>query len=268
MREGFTQNQILCTTTLPSIIILSLFMIRRYGSPERAFYTQYKRLHIVRGLALIGITFFSFKAISNLPLADFYGVAFSSPFLVTLGAFLIFRERVHWSEWAAILIGFSGVIVVAQPDYNSFNFGYLYAFGAALCVAAAGLLVRRIGRAENPYLFVIFGSGAIFIANIIPAVQGTLPEAINLKHILVFMLYAITVPHAILIMSATFARAHSISLVAPFQYLQIVWGSVLGYFVFHDIPQHNTVIGSVIVISCGLYILLHHKRKARKDLLP
>jgi S-adenosylmethionine uptake transporter len=185
--------------------------------------------------------------------------------VTTLGAYIFFKEKITLTEFICIAIGFSGVLIVAQPDYNNFNIGYLYAFCGVLCVSAAGLLVRRIGREENPFLFIIFGNIAIFAFNIIPSTFHSIPT-LELLHIVIFAFYCTTIPFAVLIMSAVFARAPSVTNIVPFQYTQIIWGAIIGYFVFADIPESNTLIGAAIVISCGLYILFYHKRKRRREL--
>jgi len=264
MAEGYDRSFILVINSIPATVILTAFMIKRHGI-KNAYHTQFKKLHILRGLALIGITFFGLKALTLLPLTDFYGIVFSTPFVTTLGAYIFFKEKITMTEFACIAIGFGGVLFIAQPDYDHFNIGYLYAFGAVLCVSSAGLIVRRIGREENPFLFIIFGNIAIFAFNIIPSTFHTLPD-ITLDHFIIFVIYCITIPLAVLIMSAIFARAPSVAVIVPFQYTQIIWGALIGYVAFADIPQINTVIGSSVVIACGLFIILYHKRKRRREL--
>jgi drug/metabolite transporter (DMT)-like permease len=263
MSQGYHQSTILCATTIPSVTILTLFMAYRHGW-RRALYTPYKKLHFLRGITLACITFFTFNALSRLPLMDFYAISFATPMVVTIGAILLFKEKSDIKEWITIIIGFVGILIITNPSYDM-NSGYLFAIGAMLGMAAAGLIVRKIGHEEDPYLFVIFGHAGILCANIIPASMVEMPP-ITLTHIEIFALYAFTIPFAILIMSATYARAPSVSSVAPYQYSQIVLAIIFGYLLFGDIPQINSIIGSLIIIACGLFILFHHKRKRRYEL--
>jgi S-adenosylmethionine uptake transporter len=206
-----------------------------------------------------------FKSVENLPLTDYYSIAFAAPFVTTIMAFIVFKERTSITEWMAIIIGFAGVMIIIKPDYAGFNWDYIYPLGAVFSVSTAAILVRKIGKEEDPYLFVIFGSLAVLLAYIIPALNHPLPD-IKPHHILIFCIYSFTIPTAVLTLSAVFARAPSVASVVPFQYTQIIWGAIIGYFVFHDVPEINTIIGSAIVIACGLYILFHHKRKRRYEL--
>lgn len=264
MSDGWERSVVLVITSIPSLILLTLFMIKRHGL-KKALHTNYRTLHIMRCASLIGVTYFGFKALQHLQLADFYGVVFSTPLVVTLGAFLFFKERISITEIIVILVGFSGTLVVAQPDFNNFNIGYLYGFCSVICITIAALTVRKMGREEDPYLFVIFANLGITLANIGPALYFGLPIEITLTHIGTFILYCCTIPAAILILSAVFSRAPTLAAVAPFQYSQIIWGTLFGYLVFHDVPSFTTVIGSTIVIGSGLYIIFHNQRQKEKS---
>jgi len=259
MSEGYDKSIMLVASCIPATIVLMYFLIKRHGI-KKCLYTPYKKLQFTRGLSLIAITYFGLEALQHLPLTDFYGVIFSTPLIVTIGAFFIFKERVSFVEWAVIAVGFCGILIIAQPDYANFNIGFIYAFGAVLGVASAGLIVRKIGSDESPFLYIIFGNIAIFVANIAPALSTPLP-AITFVHLLILSIYCILIPIAVITMSAVYSRAPSVAAIAPFHYSQIIWGAILGYLIFGDIPQLNTLIGSAIVIGCGLYIVLHHKRK-------
>lgn len=260
--EDFHQSLILVATSLPSLIVLSFFLWKRRGF-KRMYHSPYMKLHFLRGLSLIGVTYFVFRALDTLPLADFYGIIFTTPFLITIGARLFFKEKADIQDWLCIIVGFGGVLVVAQPDFSNFNFGYLYAFAQAICITAAALICRGIGRDENPYIFVVFANIAIIAANIVPAIQNPIPD-ITWTHVWVTAIYSAIIPTAIMMMSAIFARAPSVTNVTPYQYTQIAWGTLIGYLVFADIPAWHVVIGAGIVISSGLYLLFHHARIARK----
>jgi drug/metabolite transporter (DMT)-like permease len=266
MTEGYDRSTIIVTTSLPSFIVLSISMYLRRGSWQHIYQTPYKKLHIMRGLALISITYFMFKSVEVLPLTSFYGIIFSAPFITTIFAYFAFKEKTPFIEWVMIAIGFAGVLIVVNPDFDNFNIAYLYALGAVVSVSTAGIIVRKIGREEDPFLFVIFGSAALIIANIIPAFRHALPETVTIMHIFIMTIYAITIPTAILMMSAVFARAPAVSAIVPYQYSQIIWGAIIGYLVFEDVPTLNVVVGSGIVIACGLYLIFHHKRKRRREL--
>lgn len=263
MDEGFDKSTIIVLNSIPACIVLIGVMIKRHGI-KRALHTRYKELHVARAITLSAITYFVFQAIRELPLSDFYGVVFCTPFVVTIGAYFLFHERADIREWLAIIGGFVGVLIVIQPDYNNINIGYLFAIGAVLSITAATFIVRKVGRDEDPYLFVIFGNLGLILANLIPAINLGMPD-FTWEHIAVLALYSFTIPTAVLTMSAVFARAPSVTSVTPFQYSQVIWGALFGYLIFNDIPQTNTIIGSGIIIACGLYVIFHHHMLLKKS---
>lgn len=259
---GYDFSQILVLTNVPSFLILSAILWKKRGF-RNLYATHYPLMHIVRAAGLVGVTFFLFKALAVLPLADFYGIVFSTPFLITIGAVIFFREKTSLADWIAIAIGFVGVLIVAQPSFDHINIGYLYALGQATCITIAALSVRKIGGDEDPFIFVVFGNLGIIAANLYPALTTpfAMPDTVQA---VVMICYALCIPTAILLMSATFAKAPSVTNIMPFQYTQIFWGALIGWLVFGNIPTTNVIIGSGLVISCGLYILFHTHRKSKK----
>lgn len=261
--DGFSFSLILVITSLPSLILFSMIRARRYGI-RRAYQTHAPKMHLLRIVALIGVTFCLFNGIAVMPLADYYGIVFASPFMVTIGAVIFFKEKTSVIDWIAIAAGFVGVLIIINPTYGGgMHMGHLYALGQALCITIAGLSVRKIGSNEDPLLFVIFSNLGVTLANLYPALISDIP-GFTAAHIMVFIVYACLMPLAILLMSAVFAKAPSITNITPFQYTQLIWAAIIGWFVFHTIPAPNVVLGSIIVMSCGLFILFHTHRKSRR----
>lgn len=262
MDEGYDRAQVLVINTIPSTLCVLAYLIKKRGI-RQCLHTDYKKLHLFRAIAVVSITFFSFMALKALPLADFYGVMFSSPLAVTIAATLFFKEKTDPTEWIVIAVGFIGVLIIVNPDFSSFNYGYLWAFMGVLSIVCSGLTARKIGKHESPLMFIVFGNIGVILANFIPAVLDNLPP-VRVDHLIIFVIYSTTILLAIGGLSTLYARAPSVTAVAPYQYSQILWGGVIGYLIFGDIPQFHTIIGTIIVIACGLYILFHHRRKNRR----
>ena len=260
--EGFDRHFILFLTQLPGFIVLLSYMLTRYGWSE-TFKKERFKWHVARAISLVSLTYFLFLAVAELPLANLYGIIFCSPFITAFGAWLFFKERQHMQDWIAIAIGFIGIIFIAKPDYSGFNIGYIFAFFQALSISAASLFVRKIGPSENPFVFVIYANAAIMIANIVPAASTTLPEVTG-HHILVFISYAMILPLGILCLSTSFTHTPRISIVLPFIYIQILWGTIIGYLVFNDVLTWNVAVGAGIIIICGLYLIFHQRSSARR----
>ncbi len=261
--EGYSKYFILVVTQIPSLIFLSTYMLRKKGW-RGTFQMRYVPWHILRALSIVSLTFFLFLALERIPLADLYSIVFCSPFITAIGAYFFFNEKQSLTDWVAIMIGFLGILLIAQPDYSGINIAYIFAFCQALSISAASLLVRKIGEKEHPFVFVIYANGAVILLNFIPALNTSFPEAVTSIHIIIFMAYMAILPLAIMCLSMAYASAPQITNVLPFIYIQIVWGAGIGYLVFDDIPSWNVITGASIIIACGLYLIFHHKRRKNK----
>jgi drug/metabolite transporter (DMT)-like permease len=257
--EGFDKHFILVVTQIPSLIIMFSYLMWKQGW-TKTFLTGHFKWHVLRALSIVSLTYFLFLAVERLPLTDLYGVVFCSPFITAIGAYLFFRERQTKSEWIVIATGFIGVLFVAQPDYGGFDIAYIYAFCQALSVSAASLLIRKIGPHEHPFTFVVYANVAVILANFYPATQVSMPD-ITMMHSYVFAGYAFVLPLAILSLSMAFAHTPRMSIVLPFIYIQIIWGTILGYLIFDDMLTWNVTIGVGIIILCGLYLIFHKPNK-------
>ncbi len=210
-------------------------------------------LHGLRGLLLLMSTAFNFVAIHYLPLAQTVSITFASPLLVTALAGPLLGEWAGPRRWAAVIVGFAGVLVVMQPQPSTFQPATLLSLAAAFCYAGYYLTTRKLSATENPAALLIYGTaiGAVLLTPALPFVAVPPPT------LMVALALALTgiaggVGHWLLIRAARYAPA---PVLAPFTYTQIVWMIAAGYAVFGDAPTASNLIGAAIVIASGLYIL-------------
>ena len=253
--EGFNKYFILTITQIPGLSILLGYMLYKKGWGE-TFKPHLVKWHLARAMCILSLTFFLFLAVEKLPLSDLYGIIFCSPFITAIGAYLFFGESQTWREWTIIIIGFSGILFIADTNLSNFNIGYLWAFLQAITISVGSLIVRKIGKDEHPFVFVIYANITVIIFNCIPAAFIDLPSFEPI-HYLIFGLYSLVIPLAIFFLTTAFTITPRMTAVLPYQYTQIVWGSLVGYIVFKDIPTWNVIIGAGIIIACGLYLIYH-----------
>ena len=251
--EGFDRYIILTLTQIPGLIILLTYMLYRFGWAQ-TFKKSLVKWHLARAFCIVSLTFFLFLAVRDLPLTDLYGIIFCAPFITAIGAYLFFGEHQTKREWIVILIGFTGILFIAQTDFSNFNIGYLYAFLQAVSISGASILVRKIGRAEHPFVFVIYANISVILFNFIPALMQPFPN-FEIIHYLIFGIYSAILPLAILFLTTAFTIAPRMTAVLPYQYTQIVWVTVIGYIVFNNIPSWNVVTGASIIMAAGLYLI-------------
>jgi drug/metabolite transporter (DMT)-like permease len=222
-----------------------------------------------KGLSALALCFFFtyiffLKALPLLPLANFYTIIFLTPFVVALLAALFLREKISWQKMLAILIGFCGVVVAVNPigffENKSNWLGYAFAFGGTATMATLMLIMRHIGPYESrectafyPRLGALVGGLAGLL------ISGFLP--LSFLGIVYSVATGIIGSLGWLCMANAYKLAPT-STVTPFQYSEIITGSILGYFIWHDVPSAHLLLGAAIISASGLYIITHVSRRA------
>jgi drug/metabolite transporter (DMT)-like permease len=200
-------------------------------------------------------------SLRHLSLVVMYSVAFTAPLMLTIGANLFLGEKVGWRRYAAIIVGFAGVVISLDPFNEPLN-KYIYlTFLAPLLVSISWLIVRKYGHTENVYSFLIYGkffllifSGIFFITNFV---------SMNLNDFLINFTSGI-IRGIALIFIINSARHLPSSLFAPTQYIQIFAGAIIGFLIFGDIPTPNNYLGNFFIIGAGIYIIIRELTLSKK----
>ena len=239
-----------------SHVVLSLVLFQVWKNPS-VFRTGRPLLQIVRALCLLGITIFNFLAVRHLQLAETTSIMFAAPFVITALAGPILGEWAGPRRWAAIVVGFLGVLVVTQPGLGGMQWAVLYSVASMIFYAIYAIFTRQLTSTDS-------SAGMLVISGIVAAIVMT-PAGLAVW---------VTPPDlwSWLLLFATgvfgggghflFIMAHRIApapVLAPFIYTQIVWMVALGFFVFGDVPTLTTIVGAAIVVASGLYILYRER---------
>jgi len=213
---------------------------------------------VVRATLLLGSTFLNFFALKYLRLDQVLAIAFSTPFFVAALSGPVLGEWVGARRWAAIGVGFIGILVVTRPGFGIVHPAAFLAIMAALSYAAYALSTRILVRtdANETTLFYSNFVGAALMLPVVPFFWTT-PD---LRQVILMALAGALASfgHYMLIAAHRLAPA---SLLSPFIYSQLVWVIALGYAVFGDVPDAYTLIGASIVIASGLYVF--HRERVR-----
>jgi drug/metabolite transporter (DMT)-like permease len=223
-----------------------------------AIRTRRPGAHLIRSLiGLTGILTY-FNALILLPLADAATIGFTAPILATILSALVLREKVGIHRWGAVLLGFIGVAIVVRPGGDALSHtGIMFALLSALGTAGVAITIRQIGGTEHPgaivfwFFFVcaiVSGIGMIFYGH----AHGGMTT-------IILIIAAIFGASAQLLMTMSL-RVAPISVVAPFDYTQIIWASLLGWVVWASVPTMNTLAGAALISASGLYTALRERR--------
>ncbi len=217
--------------------------------------TRKLKLHLVRGSLSFLSSLAAYYALGHMKLADFYAMVFTAPLFITALSAPLTGERVDLRRWMAVLTGFAGVVVMVRPGSDLAGVGTLGALGAALFYALAVLLVRRMGESEQAVTCGIYGSLVMIVGSSALALSQpglTLPTLTDLP---AFAFAGIAMGCAMLGLFSGFRRTPA-AILAPFQYSQMIWGTLVGFVVFGERPDTSVMAGGLLIISSGLYVLV------------
>ncbi len=128
--------------------LLALVLVNPITHP-RLVVTGRPVLQIVRSVLMLATTVFNFIAVRYLQLDQTLSIMFSAPFLVALLAGPVLGERLDWRRWAAIAVGFAGVLLVTRPGTGGIHPAALLMFAGALCYAVYGIMTRALARTDS-----------------------------------------------------------------------------------------------------------------------
>lgn len=233
--------------------------------------------HVARGVLMATVTVVFFAALIVMPLADAISIFFLSPLILTLLSAVFLGERVGWRRISAICVGLAGSLVVIRPSYTAFGATALLPIAAAFGFALYMLLTRKLARGGSvadaigmQFYVGVFGGLALTPVLIIgpatgiPALAVAMPSGIEWGMLLLLGVIA-TGGHILVVLAA---RRIGAAQIAPFQYLEIVGATTLGFVFFGDFPDPLTWLGIAIIVSAGLYVYFRERRLALRREAP
>jgi drug/metabolite transporter (DMT)-like permease len=250
LSAGYPVHQMLFFNAAFGLVPVALMTWRAGGLGELR--TRRLGLHLLRGACGMTAAFSAFTAYSLMPLADAYAFIFATPLLITVLSVPLLGETVRWRRWSAVMVGFVGVLVMLRPGEGALDF----AAGAALLAASASalsiILVRKLSATETTASIAFYTNAAVVVVmgSLLPVhfVPPTLPD------LGLMAVAGLSGGAAVMFLIAGYRRAQA-AVVAPFQYSQMLWGVVLGYLLWGDVPATAVAVGATIVVASGLYIL-------------
>jgi drug/metabolite transporter (DMT)-like permease len=228
----------------------------------RTFYTTKRsKEHLFRCLmglmALIAIV----VALRELPLAVVVSLSYAAPLFITVLSIFLLSEKIGIFRWLAVLIGFIGVIIIAEPGFKGMN--YLYFLPLIFCIGMAlvTIAIRKLSTTEPIWLISIFFTITISIAGLATIPMGW--KMPNFQDFILLALIGVTGGSANLFLTQSY-KLSEVSLVAPLKYLALVFAIFFGYFIWNEIPTIKTLIGASLVVLASLIIFrreIYHKQK-------
>lgn len=215
-------------------------------------------LQIGRSALLFTTTALNFTALQFLQLDQTVSIMFSIPFFVALFAGPMLGERVGTKRWVAIMVGFSGILLVVRPGAGGIHPAAILCLCAAATYALYSITTRMLARTDSSATTLFYTSlvGSIAASIPLPFVWETTREPLVIGAMVGLGAVA-GAGHFVLILAH--ARAPAATL-APYIYTQILSMIALGWLVFGQVPSPWTLAGAAIVIASGIYLLVMEAR--------
>jgi drug/metabolite transporter (DMT)-like permease len=237
---------VVCAVVILPITGLSVFATRR------------PRDHIARGLSQSISQTFTVLAFSLMPLAGAIAINFSAPLWSALLSVVWLKERAGPVRWTALLSGFLGVLIVANPGADSLTLGALFALANAMMFGSVTVAVRGMTATESTNTLLMWQMVTIAVFHAFLLLFGFRWPTTADAAMLIFSGVANAMAQYLWTQALQLAPTTAVS---PFYYFLLVWALVIGFVVWGDLPTIGLLIGSGIVVASGLFLLWHEAQR-------
>ena len=220
-------------------------------------HTRRPTAHVLRSMSQFTSQTLLLIAFSMMPLASATAINFSAPLFAALASLVFLKEPIGAARLAALVVGFFGVLIVTNPGGETFQIGALYALGNALLFGTVTAGVRGMTTTESAETLTMY-----------QLIWLSLFYGLTLPFFFVMPTWAdmpLIVANGVCNLLGQYWWTRSIHLaptsaVVPFQYLSLIWAMLFGFAVWGDMPTIGLIVGSVIVVGSGLFLLWHESR--------
>ncbi|MDQ0454257.1 S-adenosylmethionine uptake transporter [Rhizobium paknamense] len=246
---------------IPIFIYLALI-----GQLRTGFVTANVFGHVKRGVIGIASMGLSFYGLVHLPMPDAIAMGYAMPLVAVVFAAVFLKEEVRLYRWTAVCVGLFGVVILSWPKltlFSSDGFGSEAAMGATAVLVAAALAagamlqVRQLVQEEKTATIVLYFSIIAALMSLLTLPFGW--SDLSSRQFGLLALAGFLGGLGQIFLTEGYRHA-DISTIAPFEYSSILFGSLLGYLFFADLPTMNTLIGTVIVAGAGIFIILREHK--------
>ena len=259
LTQDYTIAQTIFLRSLLALPVILMFVPFEGGI--RALRTQRPMLHASRGVVMIATAVCFFYSFQQLPLADAYALIFASPLIVTVLAIPLLGEKVGRHRVTAVLIGFAGVLIAMRPGFGTLELATYVALLGAVLYSFVQIFIRQMSRTESSIAITFYGT--VMICALAAATMPWYWQPPTADAWLMFMATGLLGGVGQYCLTTAFRFANA-SILAPYQYLSLIWGVIFGYVLFHDVPGIHTIIGSFVIAGSGLYIIHRERQKKRQ----
>lgn len=232
--------------------VVSSLIYARTVKNYKLLKTRRPFLHILRGCIHFGCTAILFYSFAHAPMTDVYTLFFVAPIIITVMTVLWHGEEVRAGQWLAVFMCFAGTLIFLRPGFEKIDLITLMPLAAAFCYATSIMIIRHFKATEHNVTF-NFTYGFVLMGLTLPVILYIQPEP-NLQILVLTIIGAAIGMSTNLLVFWAHQNAPSV-LVSPLQYTQLIWGSLIGFFLWGDMPDIFKITAMLLIAASGMYLI-------------
>lgn len=242
------------------LIIILPYIIKK---KDLVLKTNHLKQHLLRAILGLPAMLLYFSALVLLPIEKLTAISFVVPLIVTILAVFFLGEKIYIYRTLALMLGFSGMLVIIRPGFVDISIGVYMVLFSALLWSINIIITKKISKDDSAITILAYQS--IFMSLLSFFIVIFFWEMPSLKTFIYLVLAAMcgTVLH--LTLNHAF-KLVDVSMTQPYSFLNLVFASVIGYFVFDEIPDFYTWIGALIIFT-GVLIISYREMKLDKEII-
>lgn len=208
------------------------------------------------GIVSLGLLYF---ALTRIPIADAIAISYAAPIFITVLSIFLLGEVIGLQRWLAVIAGFIGVLLIARPGAGGWDIGVVAAAASAFTGALVAIWLRKLSSSEKSVTIGIYYNnlGSLVCLTWVLYAGWLTPRGDDLLLFLGFGL-GCGLQQWWLTVSFRYAEA---SLLAPFEYLAMVFAAIIGFLFWGEVPQLSTWIGAAVIAASGLFIFMRRQKR-------
>ncbi|MCZ6722870.1 MAG: DMT family transporter [Gammaproteobacteria bacterium] len=250
LTADYSVPQVVALRSWFGLPLLFLFALREGGL--KSLRTRRPLVHIGRYCLVLILSFSFFWALSQMKLVDAIAITFAAPIFITAFSVPLLKEPVGLHRWAAIGVGFCGVLIMLRPGMGVFQWAALVVLGSVLAYALLMITTRAFKATESTAALMLYPQLGISLTSIVVAPLFWVTP--GLGDLGLFALAGLFGSVGVMCLTHAF-RLAPVAAVSPFEYSALIWATLLGFLLWGELPDSYTLIGAGIVIASGLYII-------------
>ena len=265
--------QVMFARSIVALILLTLFL--KITKKEIILKTAFPKLSIFRTVMFILAFVFYYIGLHYLTFAEATALFFTAPFFITIFSGVFLKEKIGLIRWAIIVYGFIGVLFIVSPNIDSFNVYMIYPILCAAGYSANMIIIKYTSEKDNVYTQTLH----VYIATIIicPIITfsgifldfgNSNSEVLNFlfrnwyfndpKSLIMIFIVGVSVIFGFVFLFNAYRHGRPY-IIAPFEYIFLIWAVILGWFIWSETVDLKTWTGIAIIVSAGIFILYREK---------